>query len=95
MMIISWNGNVTGCCIDYCYKLKVGNALKEPLNQIWKGPKYQALRRAVLDRSYPVGSPCIKCDFWKINFKPTEKIILDGKAVMQYLNYYRIVKKSS
>jgi radical SAM protein with 4Fe4S-binding SPASM domain len=94
MMIISWNGNVTGCCIDYCYKLKVGNALKEPLNQIWKGPKYQALRRAVLDRSYPAGSPCIKCDFWKINFKPTEKVILDGKAVMQYLNYYRIVKKT-
>ena len=94
MMIISWNGNVTGCCIDYCYKLKVGNALKEPLRQIWQGPRYQALRRSMLAREYSPGSPCIKCDFWKINFKPTEKTILNGKAIMQYTNMYRIVKKS-
>jgi len=93
MMIISWNGNVTGCCIDYCYKLKVGNALNEPLTQIWRGNRYRALRQALLTRTYPAGSPCVKCEFWKINFKPTEKKILDGKAIMQYTNIYRIVKK--
>ncbi len=95
MMIISWNGNVTGCCIDYCYKLKVGNALKEQLKQIWQGPKYQALRRSLLTRTYPAGSPCTSCDFWKVNFKPAEQKILGGKAVMQYNNMYRIVKRTT
>jgi radical SAM protein with 4Fe4S-binding SPASM domain len=94
MMIISWNGNVSGCCIDYCYKLKVGNALNEPLSQIWKGPKYQALRKAVLARAYHVGSPCVKCDFWKINFVTAEKSILNGSAVMEYRSMYRTVKKN-
>ena len=93
MMIISWNGNVSGCCVDYCYKLKVGNAIKEPLSQIWRGPRYQALRRAVLARTYPVGSPCSKCDFWKINFVITEKPILNGEAIIEYRNMYRTVRK--
>jgi hypothetical protein len=93
MMIISWAGTVSGCCIDYCYKLKVGNANQEPLSQIWKGPKYQALRRAVLARTYPVGSPCFKCDYWKINFVVTEKPILNGEAIIEYRNMYRIVRK--
>jgi radical SAM protein with 4Fe4S-binding SPASM domain len=93
MMIISWNGTVSGCCVDYCYKLKVGNALKEPLTQIWGGPKYQALRRAVLNKAYPVGSPCNKCDFWKINFVFTEKPILNGEATIEYRSMYRTVRK--
>ena len=79
--------------MDYSYKLQVGNALKEPLSQIWKGYRYQALRLVVLAMTYPVGSPSSKCDFWKINFVFPEKPILKGEEIIEYRNIYRTVRK--
>jgi len=93
MMIIAWNGKVTGCCIDYSGKMKVGDATRASLSQIWQGSGFQALRRSVLARTYPEGSPCTNCEFWKINFKPAKENLLGGKAVMEYGYIYRIVKK--
>lgn len=92
MFSVSWDGNVTGCCLDWSYTLNLGNANNTPLKEIWQGPKYQALRKSVFLKSYQAVI-CRKCDFWKINFKPAEEVILGGKALLHYGYIYRTVTK--
>lgn len=94
-IIISWDGKVTGCCLDYVFRLDLGNAMQKPIRQIWEGSKFRAFRKAVVTSNYPVGSPCYKCEFWKINFKPKVEIILDGKAKIEYGYVFRKVRKCS
>ena len=92
-MAISWDGKVTGCCLDYVFKMELGDAKKESLKKIWLGPKYQALRIASLKNAFPNKSLCNKCDFWKINFEPNHKLILEGTATMDYGYIYRVIKR--
>jgi len=92
-VIISWEGKVTGCCLDYTFNLDLGNATQKPIKEIWEGSKFRAFRKAVVTSTFPVGSPCYKCDFWKINFKPKVELILDGKARMEYGYVFRKVRK--
>ena len=94
-MIICWDGTVTGCCFDTKLKMVLGDATKESLIKIWNGPKYQALRKAVLTNTFPAGSPCRGCEFWKVNFEPMAELILDGKAVMTCGNIWRRIKRAS
>lgn len=93
-MAISWNGKVTGCCLDYVFDMDFGDATKEPLKKIWRNEKYQALRKAALQNSFPAKSLCYQCEFWKINFKPNHKVILDGEATIDYGHIYRVVKRN-
>ena len=91
---ISWDGKVTGCCLDYVFQMELGDAKKESLKKIWLGPKYEALRIAALKNAFPKESLCHKCDFWKINFEPSCKLILDGTATMDYGYVYRVIKQN-
>jgi MoaA/NifB/PqqE/SkfB family radical SAM enzyme len=93
-MVISWNGKVTGCCLDYKFKMALGDATKEPIKKIWKGSKFQALRKAALTNTFPVGSPCWKCEFWRVSFEPRIEPILDGKAEIEYGHIYRTVRRN-
>ena len=93
-MIISWDGKVTYCCFDTCFKTILGDATKEPLKQIWNGSKFQNIRKAVLTNTFSVNSPCYKCEFWQINFEPREELILDGKAKVQYGYIYRRIRSA-
>ena len=95
IMAISWDGKVTGCCLDYIFKMDLGDAKKESLKQIWRGARYQSLRRAVVTNSFPVESPCRKCEFWQINFEPREQPILNGTGSITYGYIYRIIKSIS
>jgi MoaA/NifB/PqqE/SkfB family radical SAM enzyme len=92
-MVISWDGKVTGCCLDYTFKMALGDATKEPIKQIWNGSKFQALRKAAITNTFPVGSPCWKCGFWQVSFEPRIELILDGKAEIEYGHIYRIVRR--
>ena len=94
-MIISWDGKITGCCFDPNIKLALGDATKESLEQIWNGPKYRDLRKDVLSNSFPVGSPCRGCEFWKVNFEPRDEPILGGKARMEYGGAIRKIRRAS
>jgi len=94
-IIICWDGKVTGCCFDTSIKMGLGDATKEPIKQIWEGSKFQELRKAVLTNSFPVDSPCYKCDFWKVNFEPRDESILDGKARIEYNGEIRKIRKAS
>jgi MoaA/NifB/PqqE/SkfB family radical SAM enzyme len=94
-MAISWDGKVTGCCLDYVFKMDLGDANKESLRKIWLGSNYQALRLAALKNVFPDDSLCHKCDFWKINFEPSHNLILDGAATIDSGYIYRIIKRNS
>ena len=93
-MAVSWDGKVTGCCLDYIFKMELGDATKESLKQIWQGPRYQAFRKAALKNVFPIGSPCHKCEFWQINFEPRQDLILDEKAAIKYGYIYRRIERN-
>jgi radical SAM protein with 4Fe4S-binding SPASM domain len=94
LMAVSWDGKVTGCCLDYSFKLDLDDATQNSLKSIWHGSRYHALRNAALKNDFPPG-PCKKCEFWKINFEPKSEEILDGKAVLTYGYIYKSVKKKA
>jgi radical SAM protein with 4Fe4S-binding SPASM domain len=35
---INWNGDVTVCCTDILFKLKIGNINKNTLKELWNSP---------------------------------------------------------
>ena len=41
------NGAVVPCCYDFDAKLKIGNILEKPFNEIWNSPAYQELRKRI------------------------------------------------
>ena len=67
--MVSWDGIVTGCCFDTNFKIVIGDAKQDSIKQIWEGSRYQNFRKAVLTNTFPSGSPCNGCEFWKINFE--------------------------
>ena len=93
LMAVSWNGEVTGCCLDYAFKLHLGDASKDSLKKIWRDSPYHDLRIASLRNSFPPG-PCNKCEFWTINFEPKEEQILNGKASLGYGYIYKTVRRN-
>ena len=90
---ISWDGKVTGCCLDYVFKMDLGDVTKKSIKEIWEGSRFQVLRKSVLTNTFFDGSPCSGCEFWKINFEPKEEIILDGTAKINYGHIYRTIQK--
>ena len=93
-MAISWDGRVTGCCLDYIFKMGLGDATCESLKDIWRGQRYRSLRKAVMKKTFSVGSPCRTCEFWQINFEPRQELILNGAAKMTYGYIYRKIEKN-
>jgi MoaA/NifB/PqqE/SkfB family radical SAM enzyme len=91
---ISWDGKVTGCCEDYTFKMNLGDASKLPIKEIWNGKEFREIREAALTNSFPKGSPCYKCEFWKVNFEHRDEVILDGKAIVSYGNIVRRIRKA-
>jgi radical SAM protein with 4Fe4S-binding SPASM domain len=91
-IIISWDGKVTGCCFDSKFDMDLGDVIKEPIKQVWTGPKFRALRKAVITNIFPQNSPCHSCDFWKINFEPGCELILNGKARIEYSDKIRKIR---
>jgi MoaA/NifB/PqqE/SkfB family radical SAM enzyme len=93
-IIICWDGKVTGCCFDTNIDMALGDASKESIKQIWGGLKFQQLRKAVLTKTFPLDSPCYKCEFWKVNFEPRDEPILDGKARIEYGGTIRKIRSA-
>jgi radical SAM protein with 4Fe4S-binding SPASM domain len=90
---ISWDGKVTGCCLDYVFKMDLGDVTKESIKQIWEGQKFQTLRKSVLSNFFPNDSPCKGCEFWQVNFEHRKKEILEGKAEIEFGYIYRNIRK--
>jgi sulfatase maturation enzyme AslB (radical SAM superfamily) len=64
------------------------------MKKIWNGSKFQNLRKAVVTNTFPLGSPCYKCEFWKVNFEPRDELILDGKAKIEYGGAIRKIRST-
>jgi radical SAM protein with 4Fe4S-binding SPASM domain len=45
-LVIAWDGTVVPCCYDYDTAMPMGNVREQPLNEIWNGEAYRALREA-------------------------------------------------
>lgn len=58
-LTIRSDGIVVPCCYDLTSKLEMGNIMKQSLNDIWNGRKYQILRHSIDNKKYI--SICAKC----------------------------------
>ena len=45
--VILWDGTVTVCCTDYEGTLAMGNVHEQSIEEIWTGPKWRRMRRAM------------------------------------------------
>jgi radical SAM protein with 4Fe4S-binding SPASM domain len=46
--VITWDANIVPCCFDKDASYVLGSAVEEDFAKIWKSPKYQAFRLAIL-----------------------------------------------
>ena len=45
--LVAWNGDVYPCCFDVTGEYTMGNLLREPLPDIWRGERFTEFRRRV------------------------------------------------
>ncbi len=65
-MVIQSNGDVTVCCYDITGELKMGNIKDNTLEEIWNGPEYRKLRKAIASfgRLEKLPETCLKCHIY-------------------------------
>lgn len=59
---VACNGDVVACCRDGERRTVLGNLLAQPFLEIWRGEKYQALRRDLRDGHPERQAACNGCD---------------------------------
>ncbi|MBE7559686.1 SPASM domain-containing protein [bacterium] len=72
-MGINWNGDVVSCCRDPRGKYVLGNILKQPLNEIWNGPKFRELRRMVATRQAEMDLCRLCSGYWRPEIKSRDE----------------------
>lgn len=60
-MFIDWNGDVLLCCNDWNKTVKAGNVNKKPLDELWHGKTFNAIRDN-LKVGNRCDKPCDKCN---------------------------------
>lgn len=58
---VLWDGTMNPCDTDYMATLTPGNANDEPVGEVWRGERYEALRKLHLARERRGVSPCNRC----------------------------------
>jgi radical SAM protein with 4Fe4S-binding SPASM domain len=64
-LIISWNGDVSVCCKDVNYLLKVGSLRETDLTRLWNSPAWEKLRSAHSKCRWADIPLCAKCSEWQ------------------------------
>lgn len=64
-MVILANGNVTFCNFDVEDGYFMGNVNEQTIAEIWRGAKFEAWRKLVLDGRFEEVPLCAKCSDWK------------------------------
>lgn len=64
--VVQASGDVTVCCYDITGELKMGNVHEQTLQQIWNGPAYRKLRKAISSFGLlePLPEACRKCHIY-------------------------------
>lgn len=65
-MSIAFNGDVTVCCKDANYRLKVGNANESTLRESWLSERWQKIRDVHARGEYDKIVPCKNCHTWDL-----------------------------
>jgi radical SAM protein with 4Fe4S-binding SPASM domain len=60
-MNVLFNGDVIICCQDWQRKTVVGNANTQSLQEIWRGKRYNELRKKITQKRYHEISTCCGC----------------------------------
>lgn len=63
-LIISWQGDVSVCCKDVNYRLKVGNVNEATLKDIWVNLRWSRLRDIHKKREWDKIPLCSNCSEW-------------------------------
>ena len=63
------NGNVVPCCSDYAGDIILGNIHETPLEEIWRGDKFNKLRQQHLDGKQDEIPMCRDCTIWRHDHK--------------------------
>jgi MoaA/NifB/PqqE/SkfB family radical SAM enzyme len=64
-MTVGLQKDVTPCCLDYDFRLSVGNIDKNSLRDIWQGKRLAELREAHLRRDLSQIPLCSTCNDWE------------------------------
>jgi hypothetical protein len=59
---VRWDGTVSGCCVDWRNQVEVGNTNQTPLEVLWNGPVFQAMRRILINGDRQEIDLCSGCD---------------------------------
>jgi len=60
------DGAVPTCCLDFEAEGVMGNALKDSLEDIWRGEKFNSCRRTHLQGQKSELVPCSKCGYYSV-----------------------------
>jgi MoaA/NifB/PqqE/SkfB family radical SAM enzyme len=60
-MFVWWDGCTNPCDVDFKSELSVGNAKDSGISALWRGEKYEGLRKAHLEKLRSSLSPCSRC----------------------------------
>lgn len=60
-MVVTSDGQVVPCCLDWKKQWVIGDATKEPLQAIWTGPKMEAMRQVQRELRLDGVAPCRGC----------------------------------
>jgi wyosine [tRNA(Phe)-imidazoG37] synthetase (radical SAM superfamily) len=63
-MVINYDGRVSVCCRDYNCTMIMGDKSREPLEEIWNGPKYSEARKLHLEEKRGQINFCAVCDLF-------------------------------
>ncbi len=69
-MAIYWDGTVGLCNHDWIPKAFLGDANKSLLKDIWKGKRYEEVRRQHLENRIDSSLTCYNCDYWQMAYLP-------------------------
>ncbi len=63
-LVVSWNGEVTVCSVDWDTEINVGNANLQTLHEIWNGSTIKKARLSQIERKYSKYNVCKDCVVW-------------------------------
>ncbi len=64
---VTFNGEVSPCCVDYNSQIQVGDAKTQTIKQIWRGQRIKFIREEHLQRRFNNLKFCKNCDGWRFH----------------------------
>jgi radical SAM protein with 4Fe4S-binding SPASM domain len=73
ILVVLWNGKVVPCCVDFEGNIILGDAERENLQKIFKGPAMKALRKSHLQKR--LSGLCEKCSPYSADYHLPSKVL--------------------